>query len=416
MDPITLGLLIATGNALGGLAEGFGDRVAGRIVKTRADDALAERNKTFRERLAGERERHAERMAFEREKLEREFQQRDDQLVLAEELRRWPLPSLPSQIRGFSANHGDALNLYIIASDEVADGRTGTSGLARVLPRTIEPWLSDYYGENAGAHRVLPYIRYLADRSSSPDWQSLVSTLWSQLRSEPSLLIDVSADDQELRFKVACWGGSFDDGPAQSTLFRSSQLTVALGETANDERDALLSMGVKTAAASLIDLHVFTEAIEAPPLPSGVLSLADVIADNAVPFEAIDHRLREALVPVFKSAPSLATQSGLELARRYQEAGREAEGRRVFGWVRDQLALLDGAPREAAKDWEDVSALANAQAQLDTATRRALEDVRETLGAQRAPEWPADATALRPSLSALMRDAHARGSARQGED
>jgi hypothetical protein len=223
------------------------------------DKAVWEQSAVRREELRSQEERFLKQIAETRDLKMIELQsQRDSQREGRHEnfrVQRWPLPVLPIDILERSkASGGASLNVILkIIEPSTATNRKPdpTSNLLEVVTSgnmlALRRVVSHFKGD------VLFYPDSVKETRYSGD--SLATTLWSCLRTEPVVLIEVySPQPERIVLSISHWGNALDMNNAP-VVIKPQVLNFATAGLDKDSKTKALAVGLSIIVTAMGDAY-----------------------------------------------------------------------------------------------------------------------------------------------------------------
>jgi len=240
-----------------------GPQLARRFVPSRFDMATMEGVALRRQELEAQESRFLRGLAEARDLKLREFEARRGDIELQMELQRWPLGVLPAALLSRSRSYnGRALNviLKLVEPRDAGFYAEAAQSLGAAIGILDEgPLLSATRAVFAFGNDLTFYHEIRKNVSLSGE--GLRTTLWSPLRTEPTVLIEVNIPRADrFVFSVSHWGGAFE--PA-APLVALGPLTLDVASLPSDDGSRQVSLAL-TLSSLIVSLGDTSRAMRRP--------------------------------------------------------------------------------------------------------------------------------------------------------
>jgi hypothetical protein len=271
-------LILGVSIVLGDFIKGAGSQLMRRVIPSNFDQAQRENVEIRRQELRAQEDRFLKQIAETRklkmdelETMHRNHQEAQDR---AEQLRRWPLRMLPMDVLQRSALlNGTALNMILAVVD--CNDADFYKGAGKNINNSIDA-MNGYplHALRDMMHKFSDDVILYNDtiKGSRLSGESLISTVWSMLKTDPTVLVEVNVlSPDRYIFYISHWGGAFDpEGRFVSPIKRLAPLSVDLSSVPPDavaQRTLALALGLSSVLVSIGDAYRTLQRPHELPVP-----------------------------------------------------------------------------------------------------------------------------------------------------
>ncbi len=317
-DPLS----IAIGGTIIAFVNSVAPRLVQRLIPVKFEQAQIANVALQRERMQHEEERFEFQIQEGRQRLLIEHSHRLELTELQHQLTRWPMEFMPADfIRRSGDTNGRALNVIVRQTDHrVNPAKNDTADpTLRLLKEALliaEDQMLTWYSpqqnpsnsKDGRSNGVLFYPDYRVHKDKSI--QGILAVLSNMVRTEPSILFDVSIlDNHFYRVTVSHWGAAYDD---TARAISSPPFIIDLSTVSTDQEKSklLLSLALSSAVASMADTFHALRAphgLQEPALPR-LMRIARTADVPATFWKPVTNAYRSGLRYVSDRAPMLASE------------------------------------------------------------------------------------------------------------